>query len=60
MENIEKIVDFSNCITCKWYPLSEYDEPCHECLNNPTNTNSRIPLNYEKAEKKEKKEDKDK
>ena len=32
----------------------DYLDPCHECLNNPVNTNSRKPVNYKEKETKKK------
>ena len=57
MEIIEKIVEFDKyCKTCEHNNSKEYLDPCHECLNNPTNTNSKKPVNYKKKETKKKKE----
>lgn len=52
MEIIDKIVDFTMCKTCKYEDTADYLDPCHECLNNPTNVNSRRPINYMKDSKK--------
>ena len=43
MEYIDKIVDFEYCKKCKYEKNAESEEPCHDCLNNPTNTSS-IPV----------------
>lgn len=52
MEIIEKIVDFQYCKTCEYKDTKDFLDPCHECLNNPVNTNSQRPVNYkEKTEK---------
>ena len=40
MEYIDKIVDFEYCKKCKYEKNAESEEPCHDCLNNPTNTYS--------------------
>jgi hypothetical protein len=60
MEIIDKIVDFEKyCKTCKYKDTKEFLDPCHDCLNNPTNVNSQKPVNYKEKEKKEvKKENK--
>lgn len=59
MEIIQKIVEFDKyCKTCEHKDLKDYLDPCHECLNNPTNTYSRKPVNYKKKESKKKKETK--
>lgn len=47
MEIIDKIVEFDKyCKDCKFKDNKEYLDPCHECLNNPTNTNSKKPVNF--------------
>ena len=35
------------CSTCKHKNLSEDKDPCHECLNNPSNEDSHKPVNWE-------------
>lgn len=54
MEIIDKIVDFTYCKTCQHKDTKDYLEPCHTCLNNPTNTNSQKPVNYKENTKKQK------
>lgn len=54
MEIIDKIVDFEYCKTCKHKDNKDYLEPCHTCLNNPTNVNSTRPVNYKEEDKKSK------
>lgn len=47
MNNIEKEVYFYKyCKICKYAELKSDDEPCNECLANPTNTYSHKPVNY--------------
>lgn len=47
----EKFVNFAGyCPTCKYRDSSEFDEPCHECLANPTNYESMKPVKWEKRE----------
>lgn len=36
------------CKLCKHQLIKEIEDPCHECLNNPTNTNSHKPVMFEK------------
>lgn len=56
MECIDKIVDFEYyCPLCKHEKDPENKDPCHDCLNNPTNTYSYKPVNFEEKPKKEKK-----
>lgn len=35
------------CSTCKHKNLSEDKDPCHECLNTPSNEDSHKPVNWE-------------
>lgn len=35
------------CKTCKHEKIKDTDEPCNECLDNPTNYASIKPVNYE-------------
>lgn len=59
MEIIDKIVDFVKyCKTCKHCDIAEYEDPCNECLDNPTNVNSKRPINYKEDEKRVKEEEK--
>jgi len=55
MEYVDKIVDFEYCKTCEHEKSKDYLEPCHTCLNNPTNVHSKKPVNYKEKEKKNKK-----
>lgn len=51
MEIIEKIVDFGKyCPKCEYYISEDYKDPCHECLNNPTNVYSQKPINFKEKE----------
>ncbi len=44
-----KEVYFSKyCETCKHEKTANDEEPCNECLENPTNLHSHKPINYEK------------
>ena len=56
MEYIDKIVDFEYCNKCKHEKCPSSQDPCHDCLNNPTNVHSHRPINFEwKPKKKNKK-----
>ena len=47
IDNSEKEVYFYKyCKTCKYAELKGDEEPCNECLANPTNTYSHKPVNY--------------
>jgi hypothetical protein len=49
MKHDYKIVYFENfCNKCTHEKISEADEPCRECLNNPVNQNSHKPINFKK------------
>ena len=37
------------CKTCKHRNVKDNEEPCEECLSEPTNLNSHKPVNYEKG-----------
>ena len=53
MDNQEyKEVHFHEyCKKCKYEDRSEKEDPCFECLDNPTNLYSHKPVNYEKKDK---------
>lgn len=49
MEYVYKEVFFDKyCKTCEYKELSEEDEKCNECLNNPVNLYSHRPVNWKK------------
>lgn len=53
MVNREKIVEFEKyCDTCEHKNVEQHKDPCHECLSNPSNIDSRKPINYKRKEKK--------
>lgn len=53
MEEIYKEVYYGDyCPTCKHKDKKENEEPCYECLDNPTNLYSHKPVKYEEKEKK--------
>ena len=49
---MNKIVDFTWCNSCKHKSKEEYENPCHDCLNEPGREDSRRPEKYEKDEDK--------
>ena len=52
MEDIYKEVYFSQyCKTCKYETISEGEDPCHDCLNEPTNLYFHKPVNWKEKEK---------
>jgi hypothetical protein len=38
------------CKTCKHKDVENTEEPCNECLSNPTNLYSHKPVNYKEKE----------
>lgn len=42
------------CKTCKHKDVENTEDPCNECLSNPTNLYSHKPVKYEKTTKKAK------
>lgn len=47
MENKTKEVFFHQyCPTCENHDLPESEDPCNECLGEPSNENSHKPVNY--------------
>ena len=50
MEFHEKEVLYSEyCNKCKYSKVPENDEPCEECLSNPTGFDSHKPLKFEEG-----------
>lgn len=50
-ENDQKIVEFGKyCPKCKHCSKSESEDPCRQCLDNPTNTWSRKPLYFKESD----------
>lgn len=48
MEEKNKEVFFNEyCPECKHFTVKEEDDPCDECLYNPSNVNSHKPVNFE-------------
>lgn len=43
-----KLVDFTQCKTCKHYNTPINEAPCAECLEHPANLYSNMPVKYEK------------
>lgn len=52
MTYTEKMVEFFRyCKKCKYQNLPSHEEPCNECLAEPVNEDSIIPIHFEEAEK---------
>lgn len=39
------------CEKCENFKKNEFEKPCDECLANPLNLNSRIPIKFKEKEK---------
>ena len=39
------------CETCKYFEIPETEDPCNECLANPSNMYSHKPINWKEKEK---------
>jgi hypothetical protein len=50
-ESKKEVYFHQYCETCKHKNVAEKDEPCSECLEYPTNTDSHKPVKYEKKDK---------
>lgn len=51
-------VDFHEwCPKCEHFKLAEREDPCHDCLNEPINEDSRKPVMFKDAGKEKKAED---
>ena len=46
------------CKICKHEKTEEFEEPCHNCLNAPYNTNSHKPVYWEEKSRRNKDENK--
>lgn len=52
MEITEHIVRFDEyCHKCEYLTKKTWEEPCHDCLSCPTNTNSRQPVYFKEVNK---------
>ena len=48
-ENKKEVYFNYFCCSCKYAPRKESKDPCNDCLNQPWNTASHKPVNYEEA-----------
>lgn len=47
----EKEVLYSKyCSSCKYWDLDEAEDPCNECLNHPSNTDSHRPIHWKEKD----------
>ena len=50
MEYPQKEVRFDElCPKCKFYKLDDGEDPCHDCLQHPSNLHSRVPTEFKAA-----------
>lgn len=50
-EGMKEVYFDKYCEMCKHKDVKDHEEPCNECLDNPTNFYSHKPVNYKKEEK---------
>lgn len=48
--NTHEVAYFLYCLKCKYRDLEEQKDPCHDCLNQGYNWNSRKPIHFEEAD----------
>lgn len=53
MKNHKEVIFNAWCRICKHYNKKENEEPCEECLSEPTNLHSEKPVKYERSHTKE-------
>ena len=46
----KEVYFYKYCKLCKYYELDASEDPCDECMNNPTNLYSHKPINFEEEE----------
>ena len=49
-EESKEVYFHQYCKTCKYEKKSEEEDPCYECLDNPVNSYSHKPVNWEEKE----------
>ena len=53
MDQRDKEVYFDiYCASCKHEKLKDHEDPCNDCLDHPTNTESHKPVRWEKGKSK--------
>ncbi|MDO5540819.1 MAG: hypothetical protein Q4F83_12255 [Eubacteriales bacterium] len=46
-ENYQEVYFDKYCKTCKHEKMEEKFDPCNECLSEPVNAGSHVPVNWE-------------
>lgn len=49
-EGIKEVYFYKYCKTCQYRDNKEDEEPCDECLNEPSNTYSHKPVYFKEKE----------
>ena len=47
IKNTKEVYFYKYCPECKYQDVVETDDPCNECLTNPSNENSHKPVKFE-------------
>ena len=51
VRNTKEVYFYQYCNDCKHKDTPEVDDPCNECLANPSNINSHQPVKWEEGTK---------
>ena len=46
-DNYKEVYFHEYCKTCKYEKTEESEDPCHDCLNEPSNIDSHKPVRWE-------------
>ena len=49
-EGMKEVHFYEYCEKCEYNKLQDWEEPCNECLDNPTNLYSHKPVNFKSKE----------
>ena len=51
IDGLKEVYFNQYCKTCQHKDVDESEDPCDECLNEPVNSYSHKPVNYEEKER---------
>lgn len=51
IDSLKEVYFDQYCKTCQYKDVDESEDPCDECLNEPVNSYSHKPVNYEEKER---------
>lgn len=51
MNETKEVYFYQYCKTCEYFEIPETEDPCNECLANPSNMCSHKPTNWKEKEK---------